>query len=186
MELRKDSDKGLFPQFSTPTTDCTEPMDTDNNVLKEQDSEASTTKMKERKSSKATTSNFSQTVPSHIPSCAEQDKEIKKEAADKQDGKRQDFKKTSMSESQLELESAKVEAKSQKMDVCQTTKPSRPSSTPPSSTPPSDAGMMEYPNAPKLTLAVKVNLGGVIILPYNCSKSRSLVLLYNTYLHSTW
>lgn len=138
MELGKDSDKGLVPQMSTPSTDCTEPMDTDNDSLKEQDAEAATTKIKERKSSKATTSNFSQTFPSPIPSFVEQEKDIKKEDTDKQDSKKQDFKKTLISESKMELESVKVEAKSQKMDACQTTKPSRPSSTPPS-----DAGMID-------------------------------------------
>lgn len=138
MELRKDSDKGLVPQLSTPTTGCTEPMDTDNDALKDQDAEAATTKIKERNSSIATTSNFSQTFPSRTPSCVEQEKEIKKEDIDKQDSKKRDFKKTSVSKSKMELESVKVGAKSQKMDVCQTTKPSRPSSTPPS-----DAGMME-------------------------------------------
>lgn len=138
VELGKDSDKGLVPQLSTPTTDCTEPMDTDNDALKEQDAEAGTSKIKERKSSKATTSNFSQTFSSRTPSCVEQEKEIKKEDIDKQDSKKQDFKKALISESKMELESVKVEAKSQKINVFQTTKPTRPSSTPPS-----DAGMIE-------------------------------------------
>lgn len=138
MELGKDSDKGLVPRSSTPTTDCTESMDTDKDALKEQDAEAATSKIKERRSSKASTSNFSQTFPSRTPSCVEQEKEIKKEDIDKQDSKKQDFKKTLISESKMELESVKVEAKSQKINVFQTTKPSRPSSTPPS-----DAGMME-------------------------------------------
>lgn len=138
VELGKDSDKGLVQQLSKPTKDCTEPMDTDNDALKEQDAEAATTKIKERKTSKATTSNFSQTFPSRTSSCVEQEKEIKKEHIDKQDSNKQDFKKTLISESKMELESVKVEAKSQKMDGCQSTKPSRPSSTPPS-----DAGMIE-------------------------------------------
>lgn len=138
MELGKYSDKGLVPQLSTAATDCTEPMDTDNDALKEQDTEAATTKIKERKPSKATTSNFSQTFPSRTLSCVEQEKEIKKEDIEKQDSKKQDFKKTLMSPSKMELESVKVEAKGQKMDVFQSTKPSRPSSTPPS-----DAGMIE-------------------------------------------
>lgn len=138
MEVRKDSDKGLVPQLSTPTSGCTEPMDTDSDALKDQDAATATTKIKKRNSSIATTSSFSQTLASRTPSCVEQAKEIKKEDFEKQDSKKQDFKNTLINESKMELESVKVEVKSQKMDVCQTTKPSRPSSTPPS-----DAGMME-------------------------------------------
>ena len=137
MELRKDSDKHLDPQLSTPGTDCTEPMDTDKDALKKQDPGAATTKIKERKSSKIIISNFSQTFTSRSPSFVEQEKENKKEGIQKQDSKKQDFKKSLISKSEMEPESVNVEAKSKKMDVCQTTKPSRPSSTPPS-----DAGMI--------------------------------------------
>lgn len=142
MELGKDSDKGLVPRLSTSTTDCVEPMDTDNDALREKDPEAATTKVNDRKSSKATASSFSQTFPSRTPSsCADvkQEKEIKEEDNDKKDSKKQDFKKTSIKESKIELQSVKVETKSQKLDVSQTKKPSRPSSTPPS-----DAGMIEW------------------------------------------
>lgn len=140
VELGKNLDKGLVPRLSTPTTDCTEPMDTDNDALREKDPEAATTKTKDRKSSK-TISNFSQSFPSRSPlSCVDvkQEKGFKEEDTDKKDSKQQDSKKTLINESKNELGSVKVETKSQKMEV-QTTKPSRPSSTPPS-----DAGMIEW------------------------------------------
>uniref|UniRef100_H3BZM1 Activating transcription factor 7 interacting protein n=1 Tax=Tetraodon nigroviridis TaxID=99883 RepID=H3BZM1_TETNG len=123
VELGKDFDKSLVPQLSTPTTDCTEPMDTDKDALEEQDAEAATTTIKGGTSLKATTSNFSQTFPSRTLFCVDQENEIKKEDLDKQDIKKQDFKKTLTSESKMELESVKVEAKNKKLDVFQTTKP---------------------------------------------------------------
>lgn len=141
MELGKGSEKGLVPRLSTPSTDCTEPMDTDNDALREKDREAATTKIKDRKSSKASTSNFSQSFPSRTPSSfvgLKQEKEIKEEDIGKEDSKKQDFKKTLINESKMELEPVKVGAKSQKMVVSQTAKSSRPSSTPPS-----DAGKIE-------------------------------------------
>lgn len=140
VELGKNSDKGLVPRVSTPTKDCTEPMDTHNDALREKDPEAATTKTKDRKSSK-TTSNFSQCFPSRSALSfvdVKQEKGLKEEDTEKQDSKKQDSKKTLINESKTELGSVKVEAKSQKMEV-QTTKPSRPSSTPPS-----DAGMIEW------------------------------------------
>lgn len=127
MELGKDFDNRL-----ATTKDCTEPMDVDKDALEEQNAEAATTKIKERKSLKATTSNFSQTFSSHTLFCVEQEKEIKKEDLDKQDSKNQDFKKTLISESKMVPELVDVDAKNKKMAVCQTTKPCRPSSTPPS------------------------------------------------------
>lgn len=135
MELGKDSHKGLVKRLSAPTTDCTEPMDTDSDALAEKDPKAATNKTRERKSTKAVTSNFSQSFPPRIPSsCVDikQEKETKDRDTGRGDNKKQDFKKTLINESKTELKSVKGGTKSQKMEVCPTTKPGRPSSTPPS------------------------------------------------------
>lgn len=132
MELGKDANKGLVQRLSTPVTDCTEPMDTDTDGLAEKDP---TSKTKERKSTKALTSSFSQSFPSRVPSsCVDikQGKERKGGDGDKEDSKKQDSKKTLTNDSKAELKSAKGGRKSPKVEVCPTTKAGRPSSTPPS------------------------------------------------------
>lgn len=140
MELGKDSNKGLVQRLSAPTTDCTEPMDTDTDARAEKDPEAATNKTRERKSTKAATSNFSQSFPPRIPSsCVDIKEKVTKDGdTGKGDNKKQDFKKTLINESKTELKAAKGGTKSQKMELCPTTKPCRPSSTPPS-----EAGKME-------------------------------------------
>lgn len=130
MELGKDSNKGLVQRLSAPMTDCSEPMDTDADAPAGREP---ATKTRERKSTKAASSNCS--FPSRVPSsCADtkQGKDTKEGDAGREDNKKQDFKKTSTNESKAELKSAKGGAKSQKTEVCPTAKPCRPSSTPPS------------------------------------------------------
>lgn len=162
MELGKDSNKGLVQRLSP--TDCTEPMDTDADAPAEAEPEAATNKTREGKPTKAATSNFSQSFPSRTPSsCVDikQEKETKDEGAGKEDEKKRDCKKAPINESKSEPKSVKGGAKSQKMEVCPTTKPCRPSSTPPS-----EAGKMEqarvlifdlcsYPHEPNPTLVSK-------------------------------
>lgn len=142
MELGKDSNKGLGQRLSAPT-DLSEPMDTDTDAPAGKEP---TNKTKDRKSTKAATSNFSQSFPSRVP-CVDikQEKATKDGDAGKEDNKKQDFKKTLTNESKTELKSVKGGTKSQKTEVCPTTKPCRPSSTPPS-----EAGKMEP--APPLRL----------------------------------
>lgn len=144
MELATDSVKGVVPCSSVPplVSDWTEPMDTDIDIIKDKDPEASTAKIKDEKpsSSKSTTSDSSQSCPpSSRPassSCVDlkQEKDYKEE-----EKKKEDVKKRSRKEAKMELELVKVETKTEKMKVGRTTKPSRPSSTPPS-----DTGMREW------------------------------------------
>lgn len=142
MELGKDSNKGLVQRLSAPT-DCTEPMDTDTEAPAGEEPEAASNRTRERKPTKAATSNFSQSFPSRTPSsCVDikQEKEAKDKDTGKEDNKKQDCKKTLISESKSELKSAKGGTKGQKTEVCPSSKPCRPSSTPPS-----EAGKMEQP-----------------------------------------
>lgn len=144
MELATDSVKGVVPCLSVPppVSDCTEPMDTDIDIIKDKDPEASTAKIKDEKpsSSKSTTSDSSQSCPpSSRPassSCVDlkQEKDYKEE-----EKKKEDVKKRSRKEAKMELELVKVETKTEKMKVGRTTKPSLPSSTPPS-----DTGLREW------------------------------------------
>lgn len=138
MELEKDSDKGLAQRLSTPSSDCTEPMDTDNDALAQKDPAAAAVRPRERKSAKAVTSNFSQSFPSRVPSsCVDvkQEREAKDKDTDKEDSK----KRTVISEARLEQKSGKVGPKSPKTELCPAAKPCRPSSTPPS-----DAGKVAW------------------------------------------
>lgn len=149
MELATDSVKGVVPCLSVPppVSDCTEPMDTDIDIIKDKDPEASTAKIKDEKpsSSKSTTSDSSQTCPpSSRPassSCVDlkQEKDYKEEDIKEEEKKKEDVKKRSRKEAKMELELVKVETKTEKMKVGRTTKPSRPSSTPPS-----DTGLREW------------------------------------------
>ncbi|XP_051242438.1 activating transcription factor 7-interacting protein 1 isoform X2 [Dicentrarchus labrax] len=141
VDLVKDL-KGLGSCSSVPppVSDCTEPMDTDNDTIK--DPEGSTAKEKDEKPSspKATTSDSSVPCPSSSrpasSSCADlkQEKEIKDQEIKKEEIEKEDGKKGSINETKMELDSVKVETKKEKTEVRQTTKPSRPSSTPPSNT----------------------------------------------------
>ncbi|XP_074521228.1 activating transcription factor 7-interacting protein 1 isoform X2 [Halichoeres trimaculatus] len=64
---------------------------------------------------------------------SKQEKDIKNEdIKEEEEDKEEDKKKDSTSEVKMEVESVKAEPKKEKKDVSQTTKPSRPSSTPPS------------------------------------------------------
>lgn len=145
MDLEKDSVKGLVPCTSVPSpvSDFTEPMDTDNDTVKAKDPEASTAKTKDEKppSPKSTTSDSSLPHPSSSSShpapssCADvkQEKETKEEVKEEVDDK-EDVKKGSISEAKMEVDSVKVQTKKEKTELRQTTKPSRPASTPPSNT----------------------------------------------------
>ncbi|KAI3353281.1 hypothetical protein L3Q82_019818 [Scortum barcoo] len=143
VDLAKDSDKGLVPCSPVPPTvsDCTEPMDTDSDTPKAKDSEASSAKTKDEKPSspKTTTSDSSHPCPSSSrpasSSCADlkQEKEIKVDIKEEKNVK-EDVKEESKTEAKMEVDSVKVETKKEKTDVRQTTKQSRPSSTPPSNT----------------------------------------------------
>ncbi|XP_019111959.2 activating transcription factor 7-interacting protein 1 isoform X3 [Larimichthys crocea] len=144
VDLEKDSVKGLVPCSSVPSpvSDFTEPMDTDNDTVKAKDPEASTAKTKDEKppSPKSTASDSSLPRPSSSShpassSCADvkQEKETKEEVKELEDDK-EDVKKGSISEAKMEVDSVKVQTKKEKTEVRQTTKPSRPASTPPSNT----------------------------------------------------
>ncbi|TKS68065.1 Activating transcription factor 7-interacting protein 1 [Collichthys lucidus] len=150
VDLEKDSVKGLVPCSSVPSpvSDFTEPMDTDNDTVKATDPEASTAKTKDEKppSSKSTASDSSLPRPSSSShpassSCADvkQEKETKEEVKEQEDDK-EDVKKGSKSEAKMEVDSVKVQTKKEKTEVRQTTKPSRPASTPPSNTVQEDKG----------------------------------------------
>lgn len=149
VELAKDSVKGSVPRSSVPPldSDCTEPMDTDNDTPKDKDHEASTAKIKDKKSSslKSTTSDPSKSCPpSSRPASRSSCVDLKQEKGCIEGGikdeekKKDDVKKGSPKVVKTDLDSVKIESKTEKMEVSQTTKPSRPSSTPPS-----DAGMVE-------------------------------------------
>ncbi|TMS23979.1 Activating transcription factor 7-interacting protein 1 [Larimichthys crocea] len=150
VDLEKDSVKGLVPCSSVPSpvSDFTEPMDTDNDTVKAKDPEASTAKTKDEKppSPKSTASDSSLPRPSSSShpassSCADvkQEKETKEEVKELEDDK-EDVKKGSISEAKMEVDSVKVQTKKEKTEVRQTTKPSRPASTPPSNTVQEDKG----------------------------------------------
>lgn len=143
-ELATDSDKTLVACSSLPTTvsDCIEPMDTDNEALKDKDPEASTAKITDTKTSYPKSPSHS-SPPSSQPassSCVDlkQIKEYKEEDIKEKESKKEDLKKGSLNESKMKLDLLKIETKTEKMEVSQTAKPSRPSSTPPS-----DTGMRE-------------------------------------------
>lgn len=142
MELATDSVKGSAPRSSVPPldSDCTEPMDTDNDTPKDKDPEASTAKIKDKKPSspKSTTSDSckSSSRPASRSSCVDikQEKGCKEGGIKEEEKRKDDVKKGSLKVAKTELDSVKVEPKTEKMDVSHTTKPSRPSSTPPSDT----------------------------------------------------
>ncbi|XP_041789366.1 activating transcription factor 7-interacting protein 1 isoform X2 [Chelmon rostratus] len=150
VDLVKDSVKGLVPCSSVPppVSACTEPMDTDNDTIKAKDPEASTVKIKDEKPScpKSTTSDSSLRSPSSSrpasSSCVvlKQEKEIKEDGIKEEDNEKEAVKKGSLNEEKMEVESVKIEPKKEKSEVRQTTKPSRPSSTPPSNTVQEDKG----------------------------------------------
>ncbi|KAF0037502.1 hypothetical protein F2P81_010376 [Scophthalmus maximus] len=143
-DLVKESVKGLVPHSPVPpqVSDCTEPMDTDNDTTKAEDPEASKAKMTDKKPSspKSITSDSS---PSCSSSChpasssganLKQEKAIKKEGIKKEKGDKEDVKKRSISVEKMEVDLVSVQTKEEKTPVGKTPKPSRPSSTPPSNT----------------------------------------------------
>ncbi|XP_070834297.1 activating transcription factor 7-interacting protein 1 isoform X1 [Chaetodon trifascialis] len=141
----KDSVKGLGPCSSVPppVSDCTEPMDTDKDTKNAKDTEASTVKIKDEKPSspKSTTSDSTLPCPSSSRTASssgdgdlKQEKEIKEEDIKEEENGKEAVKKGSKNEAKMEVDSVKVETKKEKSEVRQTTKPSRPSSTPPSNT----------------------------------------------------
>ncbi|XP_035515548.1 activating transcription factor 7-interacting protein 1 isoform X2 [Morone saxatilis] len=135
VDLVKDL-KGLGSCSSVPrpVSDCTEPMETDNDTIK--DPEGSTAKEKDEKPSspKATTSDSSARCPSSSRPASSSCADLKHEKEIKEEIEKEDGKKGSINETKMELDSVKVETKKEKTEVRQTTKPSRPSSTPPSNT----------------------------------------------------
>ncbi|XP_065814652.1 activating transcription factor 7-interacting protein 1 isoform X2 [Labrus bergylta] len=142
VDLAKDCDKGLDSSVSEPppSSDCTEPMDTDSDTTKAKDSETSKAKIKDVRllswpsSKNSTTSDSSPPCPSssHPASSSKvelkQEKDIKNEKINVEEVKKERKEKGSASEEKMEV---KVETKKKKTE---TTKPSRPSSTPPSNT----------------------------------------------------
>lgn len=150
-DLAKDSVKGLVPCSSSvppPVSDCTEPMDTDNDTIEAKDPEDSSDKIKDEKPSspKSTTSDSSPPCPSSShpasSSCTDlkQEMETKVEDIKEEEDEKEDVKKGSINEAKMAVDSVKVETKKEKTEVRQTTKPSRPSSTPPSNTVQEDKG----------------------------------------------
>lgn len=141
MDLAVDPLKGSVTPVPPAVSDFTEPMETDSDTTKEMDTEASTAKVPDEKPSspKCTTSDSSSSsssIPNPASSCMDQkqsveikDDDIKEEETDKAD-----VKKGSTCEEKMEVDSVKVEPKKEKTNVGQTSKPSRPSSTPPSDT----------------------------------------------------
>ncbi|XP_042340953.1 activating transcription factor 7-interacting protein 1 [Plectropomus leopardus] len=143
-DLLKDSVKGSAPcsPVPPPVSDCTEPMDTDSDTTKAKDPGASTAKIKDEKPSSpksptTTDSSFPCPSPSQPASSSKdtkQEKEIKEEDIKEKEDKKEGVKKASLNEEKMEVYSVKVEPKTEKTEVGQTKKPSRPSSTPPSNT----------------------------------------------------
>lgn len=129
----KGSEKGGDSSLSKPPSisGSPEPMDTDNNTTETNDSESLQIKEEKPSSSKSTT-----LCPSSSPSASssvdtKQDKDIKSQDIKEEEDEIEDAKKESTEGEKMEVESVKVEPKKEKTDASQTTKPSRPSSTPP-------------------------------------------------------
>nr|XP_046267911.1 activating transcription factor 7-interacting protein 1 isoform X2 [Scatophagus argus] len=150
VDLAKDSVKNLVSRSSVPplVSDCTEPMDTDNDTIKAKEPEASTAKIKDEKppSPKCTTSNSSLSGPSSSRSASSSCVDLKREKQNKteeikeEEIKNEDVKNGSVIETEMKVDSVKVETKTEKSETSQTTKLSRPSSTPPSATVQEDKG----------------------------------------------
>uniref|UniRef100_A0A3B5AC51 Activating transcription factor 7 interacting protein n=1 Tax=Stegastes partitus TaxID=144197 RepID=A0A3B5AC51_9TELE len=126
-----------------PVSECTEPMDTDSDTTKATDPEVSTAKIKDEKpsSTKLATSDISSSScpsSSHPASSSCTDRkqtlEIKEDNIKDKENDKADVKKGSIYEAKMEVDSVKVDPKKEKSEVRQTTKPSRPSSTPPTNT----------------------------------------------------
>ncbi|XP_036951588.1 activating transcription factor 7-interacting protein 1 isoform X5 [Acanthopagrus latus] len=149
VDSAKDSSKDSDPCSSAapPVTDCTEPMETENDTIKAKDSEASTAKIIDENPSspKCTTSTFPPCPSSSRPASSSsvdvnQEKKVKLENKEEEKEK-EDVKKGSLkNEAKMEVNTVKVETKEIKTEDGKTTKPSRPSSTPPSSTVQEDKG----------------------------------------------
>ncbi|KAM9362864.1 activating transcription factor 7-interacting protein 1 isoform 2-T3 [Symphorus nematophorus] len=149
VDLVKDSVNGSVPcsPLPPPVSDCTEPMDTDDDTVKAKDPEISAAKIKDEKPSspKSTTSDSSLPCPSSSRAASsssvdlKQEKEVKEEDIEEEEDEKEDVKKGSINEAKMEVE-VKVETKKEKTEDRQTTKPSRPSSTPPSNTVQEDKG----------------------------------------------
>ena len=140
VDLAKDSLKDSDPcsPAPPPVTDCTEPMETENDYSKAKDPETATAKIKDEKppSPKCTTSNSPPCPSSSCPASVDvnQEKKVKLEKKEEEKEK-EDVKKGSLkNEAKMEVDTVKVETKKIKTEDGKATKPSRPSSTPPSST----------------------------------------------------
>nr|XP_020452678.1 activating transcription factor 7-interacting protein 1-like [Monopterus albus]XP_020452679.1 activating transcription factor 7-interacting protein 1-like [Monopterus albus]XP_020452680.1 activating transcription factor 7-interacting protein 1-like [Monopterus albus]XP_020452681.1 activating transcription factor 7-interacting protein 1-like [Monopterus albus] len=144
VDSAKESVKGLVPPLpvAPAVSDYTEPMDTDSDTTKDKDTKVSAAKIKDGKPSSpiSVTSDSSPPCPSLThpasSSCADvkQEKGIKDEDTKEEKGDKEDVKKRSTSEVKMEVDLKKEKFKKEKTDVGQTTKPTRPSSTPPSNT----------------------------------------------------
>ncbi|XP_044201554.1 activating transcription factor 7-interacting protein 1 [Thunnus albacares] len=130
--------KGSVPCSPVPpsVSDSTGPMETDSDTTKAKDPEASTSKIKDEKPSspKSTASDSSPPCPPSSSSDLKQEKAIKDEDVKEDEKDKEEAKKGSVKEEKMEVDSVKVVIKKEKIEAGQTTKPSRPSSTPPSNT----------------------------------------------------
>ncbi|KAM7419109.1 hypothetical protein PAMA_016295 [Pampus argenteus] len=138
VDSSKDSGKGFVSCSSEPpsVSDSTGPMETDNDITKAKDAEASTAKEKDGKSSspKLTTSSSSSPSPPSSSLDVKQEKEIKDMDMKEEGNDKEEAMKGSVNEEKMEVDSVKVVIKKEKTEAGQTTKQSRPSSTPPSNT----------------------------------------------------
>ncbi|XP_028261222.1 activating transcription factor 7-interacting protein 1 isoform X2 [Parambassis ranga] len=138
-DFGKDSVKGSVScsPVTTEVSECTEPMDADSDAAKAVDPEASTVKINDEKPSspKLTTSDSSPPSSSSSPSCTDGKQAIEiKEDTIKEDDNKSDVKKGTVNEEKMQVDPVKVEPKKGKTEVRQSSKLSRPSSTPPSNT----------------------------------------------------
>ncbi|KAM4584047.1 activating transcription factor 7-interacting protein 1 isoform 3-T11 [Odontesthes bonariensis] len=136
VDLTKDSVKGLVSCSPVPPvaseSERTEPMDADSNTTKTIDPEASTSKTKGGKPSlpkDATSDSSASPSTSHSTSSMTEKQTIKEDEDDKVN-----VRKASKKGDKMEVDSVKVEFKKDKREHGQTTKLTRPSSTPPSNT----------------------------------------------------
>ncbi|XP_029949887.1 activating transcription factor 7-interacting protein 1 [Salarias fasciatus] len=140
VDLAKDSTKGSAScsPAQPPASNYTEPMDTDSDSAKTMDLEPSAANVKDEKASspKHNASGLpSSSGPSHpASSCTDQKQtiEIKDDDVKNEEIDEEDVKKPSSNDTEMEVDSVKVEPKKLKDES--TRKPSRPSSTPPSNT----------------------------------------------------
>ncbi|XP_068607215.1 activating transcription factor 7-interacting protein 1 [Brachionichthys hirsutus] len=118
-----------------PASDFKEPVDTENNTIKAENSEASTSKMTDEKPSspKSTTSSLSCPPLSHPVSSGVDTKQEKQVSKEEKSGK-ENVKKGSINEAKTDADSIKAETHTGKKEDNRTAKQRRPSSTPPADT----------------------------------------------------